>query len=208
MGNEKKDALLAVAERLFARNGYRDICVRDIAAAAGMGTASFYTYFPGKESLYEEIIDRLERKGISELSRRVENFKSPLNKLRALFRSVVSSLRGNVILIGVYSGQKLYTYPGSEKRSLRGNPLLGHIEGVINGILAEGARKGIFRTDVFRNPAQVLMTVFRSLLTETAVADVDDLIQDACLLVERGLKRWIRLRMRDERLDRRASRIP
>ena len=205
---EKKEALLGIAERLFSRNGYRDVCVRDIAAAAGLGAASFYTYFPGKESLYEEIIDRLERRGISELSKRVESFKSPLNKLRALFRSVISSLRGNVILLGVYSGQKLYTYPGSEKRSLRGSALLGHIEGLIGGILAEGTRKGIFRTDVFRNPTQVLMAVFRSLLTETAVADVDDLIRDASLLVERGLKRWIRLRMRDERLDRRASRIP
>jgi AcrR family transcriptional regulator len=205
---EKKEALLGIAERLFARSGYRDVCVRDIAAAAGMGAASFYTYFPGKEALYEEILDRLERKGISELSKRVESFKTPLNKLRALFRSVVSGLRGNVILIGVYSGAKLYTYPGSEKRSLRGNALLGHIEGLIGRILDEGARKGIFRADVFRNPTQVLMTVFRSLLTEGGAEDEEDLIQDASLLVERGMKRWIRLRMRDERLDRRASRKP
>jgi AcrR family transcriptional regulator len=208
MGSEKKDILLRIGERLFARHGYREVCVRDIAAAAGMGAASFYTYFPGKEALYEQIIDRLEQKGISEMEKRVEGFKSPLNRLKALFRSVISSLRGNAILLGLYSGEKLYAYPGSEKRARRENVLFLRIEGQIERILSEGARKGIFRTDVFKNPKLLLMTVFRSLLADSAPVNLEDLIFDTSLLVERGMKRWIRLRMRDERLDRRASRIP
>lgn len=208
MEKAKKDALLDIGERLFTERGYRNVRVRDIAAAAGMGAASFYTYFPGKEALYEEIIDGLERKGIAEIEKRVGNFKSPLNKLKALFRSVVSGLRGNVILAGVYSGERIYAYPGSEKRARQGNALLRHVEGLIGRILAEGARKGIFRADVYRNPEKMLMTFYRSLLTENGSMDSDALIQDAAMLVERGMKRWIRLRMRDERLDRRASRVP
>jgi AcrR family transcriptional regulator len=206
--DDKKTALLNIGERLISKHGYREVSVKDIAAAAGMAAASFYTYFTGKEALFEEVIDRLERKAISELEKRVQSFRSPLNKLRALFRSVIAGLRGNAILIGVYSGRRLFRYPGSERRAERGSALLAGIESTIDGILAEGGRKGIFRIDVFRNPKQMLMGVFRSLLSAGVSDTQEDLIADVSMLVERGMKRWIRLRMRDERLDRRASRIP
>ena len=208
MDGDRKTAILDIGERLISKRGYREVSVKDIAAAAGMGAASFYTYFAGKEALYEEVIDRLELRAISDLQKRVQSFRSPLNRLRALFRSVIRGLRSNAILLGVYSGRRLYRYPGSERRVERGSALLAGIESAIGGILAEGGRKGIFRIDVFRNPKQMLMSVFRSLLADGDPASLEDLIADVSMLVERGMKRWIRLRMRDERLDRRASRIP
>ncbi len=208
MASKKKETLLDIGERLISRRGYRDVCVKDIAEAAGLGAASFYTYFPGKEAFYEAIVERLEKREIAAVEKRVESFRSPLNKLRALFRSVVKALRGNPVLAGIYSGEKRFMYPGSEERMKREDALLGRIEEMMRRILSEGARKGIFRSDVFRHPERMLMTVFRSLISARGPGDAEDLIQDASMLVERGMKRWIRLRMRDERLDRRASRIP
>lgn len=205
---ERKEALLGIGQRLFALHGYRDVSVRDITEAAGLGTASFYTYFPSKESFYAQIIDRLEQREIKEIERRVGGFQSPLNKLKALFRSIMSDMQRNEILRGVYAREKRFLYPGLAEGTLRETGLPAYFEGLVEKILAEGARKGIFRTSVFRNPKQMLLAIFRSLLMDSRPGSAEDLISDVSLLVERGIKRWLRLRMRDERLDRRASRIP
>jgi AcrR family transcriptional regulator len=203
-----KETILDIGERLFAQRGYRAVSIREVAQAAGLGTASFYTYFPSKESYYAQILERLERRGSEEVEKRVSGFQSPLNKLKALYRYTAGDLRENEILRGIYTGDKRFLYPGLKGRGAKEGGLMARIEDLIGRILQEGARKGVFRVDVYRNPRQMLMTIFGSLLSVRNQSSAEDLIPDMSLLLERGIKRWPRLRMRDERLDRRASRIP
>jgi AcrR family transcriptional regulator len=207
MEKDRKETLLEIGERLFAERGYRDVGVKDVTDAAGLGTASFYTYFSSKEAFYAQIIDRLEQREIRELERHVGSFKSPLNKLKALFRHAMFRLRDNPILQGVHAGERRYLYPGAQARALGNDGMLSRVEKIMDGILAEGTRKGIFRVNVFRDPKRMLMTVFGSMLSDLGRAHSEDLIADIALLAERGIKRWLHF-MRDERLDRRASRIP
>jgi AcrR family transcriptional regulator len=199
---------LAIGERLFASRGYRDVGVKDITDAAGLGPASFYTYFTGKDSFYGEILDGVERRAIQEIERYVSAFKSPLNRLKAVYRFTVRTLRENRILHGAYSGERRYCFSGLDARRSSGGDLFSFIEGLLEKILNEGTRKGIFRTNVYRNPKRVLMMIFKALLADGDPQSYEDLLADSALLVERGIKRWLRLRMRAERLDRRAARIP
>jgi AcrR family transcriptional regulator len=205
---ERRQTLLSIGERLFSSRGYRDVSVKDIAGAAGMGAASFYTYFPGKAAFYREILTGREKRHIQEIGRHVEGFKSPLNKLKTLFRSVIGNIRADRILHGFYAGEKRYACPGMKADGPGRGRLLAFIEELLGRILSEGTRKGSFRTDVFRNPHRMLMVIFGAMLTNRDSEMPADLIIDMALLTERGMKRWLRLRMRDERLDRRAARIP
>ena len=60
-GREARDELLAAALRVFARRGYREAGVDEIAAEAGYSKGALYWHFPGKEelllALLEERID-------------------------------------------------------------------------------------------------------------------------------------------------------
>ena len=60
-GREGRDELLAAALRVFARRGYRQAGVDEIAAAAGYSKGALYWHFSGKEdlllALLEERID-------------------------------------------------------------------------------------------------------------------------------------------------------
>src|ERR687892_2580750 len=60
-GREARDELLAAALRVFARRGYRDAGVDEIAAEAGYSKGALYWHFSGKEelllTLLEERID-------------------------------------------------------------------------------------------------------------------------------------------------------
>jgi AcrR family transcriptional regulator len=201
----RKDALLKVGERLFAQNGYRDVSIKDITGAAGLGMGSFYTYFGSKEELYSAILDIIEQRGIREVEKHVTSFRSPIYRLKALFRYTTLSLRNNDILRGIYSQEKRFLYPGYEARSAQGSSLFSHIESLVEKILREGTRKGVFRTSLFRNPKRMLMAIFRTIPLSARDPSADDLTNDVMTLIERGLRRWLRFR-REERLDWRARR--
>ena len=53
-----KSAVLSAAERLFALNGFRNVSVRDITAAAGVNLASVNYHFGSKDALLFEIFRR------------------------------------------------------------------------------------------------------------------------------------------------------
>jgi AcrR family transcriptional regulator len=203
MGSNRRNTLLKVGERLFAEQGYRDVSIKDITASAGLGMGSFYTYFPSKEAFYSAILDSLEERGVREVEKHVTGFRSPLFRLKALLRYTNLSLRSNVILRGIYSREKRYLYPGAEDRSRQPNSLFARIEALLGEILAEGTRKGVFRTSLFKDPTRMLISVFSAVsLNGASSAEMAD---DVMVLIERGLKRWLRFR-REERVDMRTRR--
>jgi AcrR family transcriptional regulator len=56
-GSVRKQAIISAARPLFAQNGFHGTSVRDIAKAADVSEALLYRHFPGKEALYDEVLD-------------------------------------------------------------------------------------------------------------------------------------------------------
>src|SRR5213596_2109207 len=56
-GREARDELLSAALRVFARRGYRDAAVDEIAAEAGYSKGALYWHFSGKEELLMALLD-------------------------------------------------------------------------------------------------------------------------------------------------------
>src|ERR687892_1926949 len=71
-GREARDELLAAALRVFARRGYREAGVDEIAGEAGYSKGALYWHFSGKEellaALLEERIDAPMRDRVALLS--------------------------------------------------------------------------------------------------------------------------------------------
>lgn len=51
-----RDLLVDVARGLFAKNGYENTTMNDIAFASGKGRRTLYTYFKNKEEIYYAVI--------------------------------------------------------------------------------------------------------------------------------------------------------
>src|SRR5689334_14308129 len=49
---QRRSSILQAARAVFARQGYADTVVEDIAAQAGIGKGTLYLYFPSKEQIY------------------------------------------------------------------------------------------------------------------------------------------------------------
>ena len=202
---DRRETFLDVGERLFSKYGYRTVNVDDIASSAGVATGSFYSYFKSKESFYNEIIERTETKGRENAEQIIARLQSPLNKLKALYRSVTLSVKKNKILQGSLLLDKRYIFPGFDLRQHRGEDLRSHLELMIAEIVSEGRQLRVFRADLFKNPEQLIMRLFEMNLMNLESDNSEELMHDTLMLLERGLKRWLRLRKREERTDRRVT---
>src|SRR5258708_40254095 len=49
---QRRSAILHAARTVFARKGYENTVVEDIAGEAGIGKGTLYLYFPSKEQIY------------------------------------------------------------------------------------------------------------------------------------------------------------
>jgi AcrR family transcriptional regulator len=195
--------LVQVGKALFARYGYRDVSIADIAREVGMSVGSFYNYFESKEKFYGAILDSIEEEGIKNANIVVRRLHSPMNKLKAVYRFSTLGLKNNVILRGVMLRDEKFLFPGIAGRSDR---LRSHIEGLVREIILEGTSKGVFRTGLYQDPAKMILAVFDTIVDRLEEPDVDVLIADILTLLQRGLRRALRLRRRDERVDRRNRR--
>jgi TetR/AcrR family transcriptional regulator, cholesterol catabolism regulator len=56
----RRGELLAIAAQLFAKRGFKNTTVRDIADAAGILSGSLYHHFDSKESMVDEILSTFQ----------------------------------------------------------------------------------------------------------------------------------------------------
>lgn len=64
---QTREQLVAAAARVFARRGYHQATVDEIAAEAGYSTGAVYSNFEGKEELFMAIADRQVRQRVAEI---------------------------------------------------------------------------------------------------------------------------------------------
>ena len=57
---QRRDAILAAAKRVFAKNGYHATTIADVAKAAKLSYGSIYWYFDSKDALFHALMDREE----------------------------------------------------------------------------------------------------------------------------------------------------
>jgi AcrR family transcriptional regulator len=55
---EREQCIIKAAERLFARKGYAEVAMEDIAGRAGLAVGTIYNYFPSKSALLLAIVRR------------------------------------------------------------------------------------------------------------------------------------------------------
>src|SRR6266699_3548182 len=80
----KREAILRAAIRVFARNGYFNSKVADIARAAEVADGTVYLYFKSKEEILHSIFDQNMAEAIAAGRKLIENLDDPREKLRRI----------------------------------------------------------------------------------------------------------------------------
>lgn len=201
--SDRRILLLNVGRTLFEQSGYRGVSVEEVVRRAGLSTGTFYNYFTGKEAFYAAILDDIEAEGIRKADQIVTRLHSPMNKLRALYRFITLGLRQNPILKGMLLGRDEFRFPGADERLGRRDTLRPHLERMVDEIIREGTRKGVFRASLYHNTTALVTAIFDAVILHVEDENADELFADLLVFLQRGLRRALRLRRRDERRDRR-----
>src|SRR5437868_14689747 len=81
-GTSKRERILRAAVDVFAKNGYFNAKVSEIAKAAGVADGTIYLYFDGKEDLLITIFREHARNYLQSLERELANVRAAEDRIR------------------------------------------------------------------------------------------------------------------------------
>src|SRR6266571_571951 len=88
----KRERILRAAIDVFARNGYFNAKVAEIARVAGVADGTIYLYFDGKEDLLVTIFREHTRNYLQSLERELAHIRRPEERIRIAVRHHLESL--------------------------------------------------------------------------------------------------------------------
>lgn len=151
---DKRRVILDAALKTFVRRGYSDTKVAEIAAEAEVAEGTLYNYFPSKEEMLLALFDEKWGGIVEEVKKKLSRFVDPNKKLKAMFSMVVRMFQkdrhlAEIFLIDVkQSSIFLNNYPINR---------VAEFINLIEEILEEGKRKGIYRKNLDTRVAKMII---------------------------------------------------
>ena len=141
----KRESILRAATRVFARNGYFNAKVADIAREANVADGTVYLYFKSKEEILHSIFDQNMAGAIASGRVLIEKLRDPGEKLRRIAMLHLERLGADRDLAVVFQVE----LRGSTK-FMREFSAAGFAEylGLLRKTFEEGQRSGVFRKDL------------------------------------------------------------
>jgi TetR/AcrR family fatty acid metabolism transcriptional regulator len=142
---DKREAILRAATKVFARKGFFNSKVADIASAAGVADGTVYLYFKSKDDILHSIFDRGMEEFISEGKKEIDQITDPAQKLRRIAELHLAHLGSDRDLAVVFQVELRGSTKFMEEFSAAG--FAEYLE-LIRQTIEDGQQTGAFRTDV------------------------------------------------------------
>ena len=159
---DKREAILRAATQVFARSGFFQSQVADVAREAGVAAGTVYLYFRSKDDLLVSLFDRTMREAIAEGKAALDGLNNPRQRLSRIARLHLERLGRDRDLAVVFQVELRQSTKFMERFS---STYLRDYLGLIRDTLADGQRTGHFRADI--NPT-IAAKIFFGALDEMA----------------------------------------
>src|SRR5436305_7835570 len=141
----KRELILRAATRVFARNGYFNSKVADIARAADVADGTVYLYFKSKEEILHSIFDQNMAEAIASGRKLIKALSDPREKLRRIARLHLERLGADRDLAVVFQVELRGSTKFMEEFSAAG---FAEYLDLLCKIFEEGQRSRLFRKDL------------------------------------------------------------
>jgi TetR/AcrR family fatty acid metabolism transcriptional regulator len=159
---DKREAILRAATKVFARSGYFNSKVADVARVAGVADGTVYLYFKSKEEILRSLFDRGVGEVIADARARTAALPDPRDKLREIARLHLERLGADRDLAIVFQVELRGSTKFMEEFSAAG---FAEYLALIRETFEEGQRAGAFRREL---NAKVVAKVLFGALDEMA----------------------------------------
>jgi TetR/AcrR family fatty acid metabolism transcriptional regulator len=160
--SDKREAILRAAITVFARCGYFNSKVADIAREAGVADGTVSLDFKSKEEILHSIFDRSVEDALGAAKKRVQRLTDPREKLRQIAHMHLERLGADRDLAVVFQVELRGSTKFMEEFSAAG---FAEYLALIRSTFEEGQRAGMFRADL---NARVVAKVLFGALDEMA----------------------------------------
>ncbi|HUF03415.1 MAG TPA: TetR/AcrR family transcriptional regulator [Aridibacter sp.] len=157
-GTDKREAILRSAIKVFARKGYFNSKVSDIAGQAKIADGTVYLYFKSKEEILHSIFNRMMDSFISEGKKEIEGIEKADEKLRRIAELHLERLGADRELAIVFQVQLRGSIKFMREFSAAG---FAEYLDIIHKTISEGQKQGLFRKDL--NPVVSSKILFGAL---------------------------------------------
>jgi TetR/AcrR family fatty acid metabolism transcriptional regulator len=141
----KRESILRAATHVFARNGYFNSKVADIAREAAVADGTVYLYFKSKEEILHSIFDQNMAEAIASGRKLIEKISDPSEKLRRIAMLHLERLGADRDLAIVFQVELRGSTKFMREFSAAG---FGEYLGLLRQTFEEGQRSGAFRKDL------------------------------------------------------------
>jgi TetR/AcrR family fatty acid metabolism transcriptional regulator len=151
---DKRSLILDAALRTFAKRGYSETKVAEIAAEAGVAEGTLYNYFQSKEELLLALFDEKWNIIINDIRKKINRLEDPNDKLKAIFTSIVSMFRKNRQLA------ELFMIDMKQSNIFLNNYTINRIVeflDIIESVLIEGKNKGLYKKNLDTRVARMII---------------------------------------------------
>jgi len=160
MKNSKAELIVDVAQRLFAKYGFKKTTIDEIAHSAHIAKGSIYYYFSSKEDIFRTVLDKENRLWSQKVREVINRASTPQEKLRAY---LVTRMKYLSKLTNFYSAlREEYLEHYAFIENIRKRYFREEIE-IVKTILEEGAKKGIFKVEELELMAFVIVAALKGL---------------------------------------------
>jgi TetR/AcrR family transcriptional regulator, fatty acid metabolism regulator protein len=142
---DKPQQIIEAAIRVFARNGYYNSRVSDIAREAGIASGTIYLYFRTKDEILVTLFREKMAEWVAHVRREIATESDPIARVRRLVSLHFTVLESNpdlaeVVQVELRQGHKFFRGASAHEVSA--------YFGLISSLLEEGVAAGAIRDDV------------------------------------------------------------
>lgn len=146
---QKKMEILLSATRVFARMGFANTKMIDIAEEAKIGKGTIYEYFKNKNEIFEYAFHHFMETMENQLGTDIANITDPVEKLKTLAYSwgkIISDHEEDIVEIMLdFWAEAIRQKDESRLKIVDFDQIYTEYRGLIMTILDQGIRQGIFK---------------------------------------------------------------
>lgn len=147
---EKRDLILDAALKVFARRGFAQSTIQDIAVEAAIGKGTIYEYFRSKDDIIQNTWTAFMRVMGTQLDNIIDSTLSGAEKLRNILSAFLNVIQGEsagiVRIIFNFWAEAMRDTSQSNNMFVEMNKYYGIYRRAMASVLEQGVREGVFRS--------------------------------------------------------------
>ncbi len=149
--NEKHHRIIEAATKVFAKNGFYQSKIAQIAKEAGVADGTIYIYFENKDDILISLFEEQMKVVLDNMALQLTKIDDPAEKLEIFASTHLDLIEKNKDMAEII--QVELRQSGKFMKEYKNERFLEYLD-IIGDIIIEGQKRGLFREDVIPGVAK------------------------------------------------------